>query len=300
MLIKKPVISSPYRSVYTPAGDVYRGVDTDQYKNGEFYIEWLANDFTIIKKDGTWHAYGITHPRPAGFTDTYNFKEDIHEAEFQLFHSSWTGSLGALYNGGTMAEHEKILYPQQRGGINECHAPCIVERDGVHHLFWGPRFIRSAQTTDMFHFTVRDGFYFEGSSVMRDPYIFEEDGTYTMIVVETDGIRASTSTDLLDWSAPRLFHKNPFADSSSTESPCLIKRHGMYYLFWSIWDDQNGAYDERTYVFASSDLDGFNGLHPIAMVDGHAVEIVQEDGQDYIISVFYPQNGLNMARLDWI
>ena len=83
------------------------------------------------------------------------------------------------------------------------------------------------------------------------------------------------------------------------ESPCLIKRDGLYYLLWCIHDGQNGCYDNRTYVFASETLDGFDGRAPLAMLKGHAPELICEDGEWYIVSVHYPVNGLSIAPIRW-
>lgn len=131
-----------------------------------------------------------------------------------------------------------------------------------------------------------------------DPYVFYEDGIYTMVYV-TENLYYRTSSDLLHWSDERLFQANPFCSSASQESPCLFKKHGRYYLTWCIYDGQNGCYDNRTYVFAANSLTEFSGKTPIAMLKGHAPEIVSENGQDYILSVYYPENGLNIAKIQW-
>ena len=68
---------------------------------------------------------------------------------------------------------------------------------------------------------------------------------------------------------------------------------------WCIYDGQNGCYDNRTYIFAANSLNEFTGKAPIAMLKGHAPEIISENGQDYIVSVYYPQNGLNIAKIMW-
>lgn len=57
----------------------------------------------------------------------------------------------------------------------------MVRLGTEYRLFWSPEQIRYATTTDMFHFQTNDTVLFSGVSYLRDPYIFEEDGVYTMV-----------------------------------------------------------------------------------------------------------------------
>ena len=92
---------------------------------------------------------------------------------------------------------------------------------------------------------------------------------------------------------------NPYVCAES-ESPFLWKKDGIYYLIWSIYDSRNGCYDERAFVFAADTLDGLKGVAPLTILPGHAPEIVQGADVDYILSVFYPENGVSAARLRWV
>lgn len=294
-----PRQSTPYRLVYAPAPSVYRGPDTPSFKSGGHYDEWIVNDFTCIRgRDGCWHAFGITHPRPPCFIDEFHCDGDGHEAEFQLFHAVWPGTLAELMKQGRMEDREKILHPQQRlpGEPRECWAPCVVEKDGLYYLFYSPGSIRVAVSSDLYHWQAQ-GPLFDGPAMLRDPYIIAENGVYTMVYVN-DHLYSRTSTDLLHWGPERLFQENPFPGSSQ-ESPCLFRRDGHYYLLWCIHDATNGWYDNRTFVFSADSLEGFSHRAPICMLQGHATELISEDGEDYLLSVFYPQNGLSMARVSW-
>mgnify|MGYP000868259206 CR=1 FL=1 len=298
--IKVPVITTPYRTVYVPGPDTYKGIDTPSFRYGERYDTWIANDFTIVKAyDGCWHAFGIIHPKPPAFTDDFNYSGDVHEAEYQLFHCVFEGTLEALYSGGSFTEKEKVLYPQSRPGeAPECWAPCIIEKDKTYYMYYTPETVRLVTTKDLYNFSPYGKGLFSGLYSLRDPYIFFENGNYIMIYVNGD-LCCRSSADLIHWDEEKLFQKNPFGENSAQESPCLLKRHGMYYLIWCIHDGQNGCYDNRSFVFASESLDGFTGKAPVAMFKAHAPEIVSENGQDYIISVYYPENGLSIAKVSW-
>lgn len=290
----------PYRSVYKPAPDIYRGPETESFKPGEFYKDWIANDFTMIKgSDGKWHVYGIIHPKPPTFINEYDYSGDVHEAENQLFHCVYEGTLDQLYNGGEFEEKDKVLRPDIRPQQDpNCWAPCMYRKGDEYHMLYTPAPVRIVTTKDMYDFQVHDLGLFEGAPGLRDLYIIQEDGLYYVVYV-SDNLNYRTSTDLFEWSEEKLFQKNPFSKGSAQESPCIIRRNGMYYLFWCIYDGQYGSYDSRTYVYASEDLLGFNDKAPIAMLYGHAVEIVTENGQDYIISVYHPENGLSIAKITW-
>lgn len=291
--------SGNFRNIYTPAPDVYNGPETESFKNGEVYGEWIPNDFTFIKdKAGAWHAFGITHPRPPCFTDDYNCSGNGHEAEFQLFHATYKGELNELLKDGKMTDEAKVLYPDERteGEPLECWAPCVTEKDGKYYMFYSPGSIRLAVSDDLYNWESK-GIVFSGPWHMRDPYIFFENGVYTMVYV-SDDLYYRTSADLLEWSEERLFQKNVYPGSAQ-ESPCIVKHDGKYYLLWCICDGSNGWYDNRTFVFSADSLYGFDGKAPVAILKGHAPEMISENGRDYFISVFYPENGLNIRPVEW-
>ncbi len=44
-----PEIDGEYVHIYKPKGDVYNGVDTESFKKGAYYEEWIPNDFSVLK-----------------------------------------------------------------------------------------------------------------------------------------------------------------------------------------------------------------------------------------------------------
>ena len=88
---------------------------------------------------------------------------------------------------------------------------------------------------------------------------------------------------------------NPFLRDNGTgaasESPFLFKRKGFYYLMWAIWDTRCGCYDHRTFLFGARTLEGLARTAPLTMLPAHAGEIYSDESGDYLLSVFYPENG---------
>ncbi len=298
---KKPYIVSDYTNVYSPPSDTYKGIDSLCFKHNTFYKDWISNDFTVIKGlDKKWHMIGITHPTPDGFKDDFEFDMDtIHDAEWQLFHCiSENEFLKDNLHKEAFIDQPKILHPQDRPGEEkECWAPCLLLKDEKYHLIYSPHHMRLATSSDLSEWKV-EGSIFQGNPMMRDPFVYFENSMYYMIYVE-DHLYVRTSKDLFNWSEPKLFQKNPYKNASQ-ESPFLFKKDGVYYLVWCIYDGLNGCYDNRTFVFASKSLDGFDGISPITMLKAHASEMVKdEDVEYYIFSAFYPYNGVNIAKIEW-
>lgn len=295
-----PYLKSPYTTVYRPGGDVYLGPDTLSFKNSQYYEDWIVNDFTVIKGVDGYHLIGITHPKPKGYVDPYHHNPDtLHEAEWQLFHA-FSPCLQAeeLLRENSFTDKEKILYPQQRPGErNEIWAPHCIKKGDLYYLIYSPGEIRLALSADLYHFTPK-GTLLTLEPFDRDPNVCFDGQQYILTYVAGNTLQYRTSPDLLSWSDPSLLQTNPFRNGMS-ESPFLIRRKGIYYLFWAICDGLNGSYDNRTFVFASESLDDFEGRSPLTILPAHAPEILQEEERYYLASVFYPANGVSIAPLGW-
>ena len=296
--VKVPAIVGQYVTVYRPAGDRFPGPDTPQLKAGQFYRDWVPNDHAIIKGlDNRWHAIGITHP----LTTT----ENVHEGEFQSFHAvSAEGALRDVWQDGAWKDRPKILSPAARPGeILENHAPFIIRRGNEYVMVFGPSPLRWATSPDLSTWTAR-GTLLRTPPTGRDPNILLWQDRYYLLYCVEDRVDACTSTDLVNWSAPRTIRKMP--QNVAPESPSLIHCHGTFYLFvcgWDgIWDRQTieGAYQHVTYVYQSDDPLDFESREEVARVESHAPEVFQdEQGDWYISSVEWPARGVNIARLEW-
>ena len=304
MLIKTEPIPIPYRAseyvrIYAPEPDIYRGVRTAHFEPGKLYENWICNDFSILRDGNDWHMVGITHPEPPDFDGAFGFDPDtIHEAEYQLFHCAATAdNFGKLMKKSSFSDLPKILYPAERSGERpEIWAPQLMKH-GEFEIVYSPGSMRIARTKDFESY--ERGVLFECDFPMaRDPYILEEDGRFYCVYCDIGGISLRESADLVNWSEPFGLVKE-FFPGASCESPCLFRRGKYYYLLWSVCDGRNGAYDERTFVYAAENIHDLGRHAPLTVLDAHAAEIVR-DGEDYyILSVFYPENGVSAAKLEF-
>ncbi len=302
--IPLPKLDGDYVHTYSPGGAVYLGPDTPSFRHGTYYDRWITNDFSIIRdKNSVWHAVGITHPAPEGFRSAFDFDcADVHEAESQFFHVTHPGKLSQLLQGTKMQEQPIFFWASQRPGeCAECYAPAVFPEGEGYRMLYTPVCMKSAVTRDFVTWETKGKLFdaMKGNFWMRDPYVYEEDGVYYIIYNDEEILWLRKTRDFVEITEPEVLMPHMFGPHASMESPCFFQRDGWYYLLWSIYDGQNGCYDNRTYVFASRTLEGFYEAAPVAMLPGHAVEVVREDGEYYIFSTHYPHNGLSVAKLKW-
>ncbi len=301
-----PELAGDYVTVYYPKGDVYKGEDSLYFKENTYYESWTVNDFSICNDNGHWHMVGITHPTPPNFTDEYDPGTQVHDAENMLFHCTAEGkTMAEIMRDGAFLDKEKILYPKERENeIPECHAPHVLkDNNGGFNIFYGPRYMRVANTKDFCNFERR--VLFEDGQSARDPFVFFEDGKYYFMYAVENRIDYRTTTDLVNFSEAKTLQVTPWCNAfegiagAAPESPFMFKRKGYYYLSWAIWDNRAGCYDHRTFVYGARTLEGLKNTAPIAMLPAHAGEWYFDESGDYLLSAFYPQNGISIARIKW-
>ncbi len=300
--IPVPEFDGEYVKIYEPKGDTYKGENTKSFKDGEFYDEWITNDFSVLKEGDIWHMVGITHPRPKGFKNEYSFDlSDVHEAEYQLFHATAKGkSFKDVFYKKSFSDNEKILYPKDRPGEKpEMWAPHIMKHGGKYQIIYSPLKMMRMVSEDFKKWDKAKDLFTCKSPVARDPYVFEEDGVFYLLYTEDGYVKYRTSPDMDNWSEEKVLQAPLFKDCE-TESPFMFKRDGIYYLLWCMYDARGGCYDHRTMVFAGETFEELFSSAPITMLNAHAPELVfDEDGDAYLLSVYYPENGISAVKLKW-
>jgi beta-fructofuranosidase len=295
-----PRLDGGYTRVYRPAGDHYHGTPTPELTPGTWYPDWVPNDHGFVcDTDGRWHVFGITHPL------TGSSLERVHDGEVQSFHArAPRGSLAAALRADAWEDLPKVLLPRDRPGeIPEQHAPAIVRRDGTYWMIYGPSPLRLATSSDLHSWTPAGALFSEATGA-RDPGILLWNNLYHMVFCSLNQVRLRTSPDLRHWSTAETLLTLP--PPIAPESPFLVLREGIFYLFvcgWDgVWDqrDLQGAYQHRTYVYAAADLHAFGSGPPLTELEAHAPEVIAgEDGQWYLSSAEWPERGISLAKLAW-
>ena len=300
--MKTPRITGSYTPIYQPDADLFPGPDSLCFRAGQFYMDWIPNDHCFIKDpDCHWHLFGITHPAPPDYLppDRYN-PETIHDGEWQLFHAkSPVSPFSEILQPASWVDQPKILEPAKRPAENKnIYAPHIVHQGNQYFMFYGPGPIRLATSSDLEHWQAQ-GPCFNGPDSSRDPHILRLGDRYLMTYVAENQLLLRQSDNLLDWGPAKIIYQA--TENHAPESPSMVFYENLYYLFWCMWDGQNGPYDDRTYVFCSDNPFDFQQCDPICMLQAHAPEIIcDEKNQWYISSAEKPYRGVSLAPLSWM
>lgn len=292
-----PVITGDYVQIYNPQGDVFSGPDTADLKAGEHYPHWQPNDHCFVKgPDRRWHAFGITHPASAP-------GQRRHQGEYVSFHAvSSAETFASSFARDRWKDAPKVLPPSQRPGESpNQHAPTIVAHDNLYKMIYGPAPFRMAVSKDLYHWTPKGPLEINERHG-RDPSLCVWQDTFYLVYCAGNVVKAATSKNLTAWSEPVEIYKGEVA-SYQCESPTLIRQNGRFYLFWCLWDmaNKNGnGYDERSFVYCSTNPLDFHGQKLVTELKAHAPEVFQDEKQLwYISSAQYPVRGISVARLSW-
>ncbi len=287
-----PKVVDPFVNIYKPGPDVYtlKTVTSRDgnftYKQGETYPEWRTNDHTFIKgPDGRWHCFGITRPWMSG--------DNGHSGEGLCFH--------AVAPKGTFAEAVTFQSWKDLPKIHEgdcAWAPTSIKIGNEYSLI-GSRMGR-VTSTDMMNWKDQGRMKIKGGN--RDPHVLLLKDTYYLLRCDGNGINLVTSADFINWTDPVTIYK-PKETSYQTESPFLVHYEGLFYLFWTLWDQADkttSGYCPRTYVLCSESPTDFHNSPVIKELTVHAPEVIQdENGKWCISSVDHPHRGVSIAPLIW-
>ena len=282
--MKIPYIDGDWRVLFKPI------------QNGDY-----VNDHSIVKaEDGKWHLFGIS-----SFTGI-----PYHERYF-------------VHGVGESLEGEFIEVGKTIDRGTPAWAPCLIEREGNFYMFYGPSPTSLAVSFDMYEW-FGTNVTLKNEPLMgahRDHFVLKiDENSYIMYVVgvyqRRGAVSCFTSSDLLTWDfagyALTSGEKAPLTPAwGAFESPYVIEKDGLYYLFITYTDCSDETYND-TLVFCSENPKSFgeyngeaDGAVPITHLFGHASEVLVENGNYYITTCGWknkpnPNKGtVSIARLKW-
>lgn len=258
---------------------------------------WYINDHCIVSgPDGQWHMFGITHAEPENALDEKHF---AHATAATLTQAPWAKQPFAL--SVSAAQRERILW-----------APHVIRHDGLYHMFYvagdedHTKFkIHLATSPDLKVWTrhpanpmVVDGYD------ARDPFVTRIGDRWVMYYTATSEpaggrhiVAYRTSRDLIQWSARKVAFTDPSSGTygGPTESPFIVRRGDVYYLFIG----PRGGY-VGTDVFRSKDPFHWSPEAKVGQIASHAAEVVRDrDGRWFVTHAGWKQGGLYLAPLLW-
>lgn len=283
--MKFPRISGEWQVLFKPE------------KNGNY-----VNDHTVvIGPDGKWHLYGITSFVGTPAQERY-FVHGCGESLLKPF-----TEVGRSIDRGTLA-----------------WAPCVIQKDAYYYMFYGPSPTSLAVSFDMYEW-FGTNVYLKNEPLMgahRDHFVIKvSDEEYLMYVVgvynKKGAISCFSSSNLIHWDfegyALTSGDDAPLKPAwGAFESPFIVKKDGLYYLFVTYTDCSNDTYHD-TLVFCSEDPKrfgeyngGHGGTEPITKLYAHAAEVLEQDGEFYITTCGWNrkspliQGAVAIARLAWV
>ncbi len=282
--MKIPYISGDWKILFEP------------HKYGNY-----VNDHSIVKgSDGKWHLYGITSHEGSPSCERY-FVHAVGDSLHQPF-----DEVGRSIDRGTLA-----------------WAPCVIQRGENYYMFYGPSPTSLAVSFDMYEW-FGTKVVLNNEPIMaahRDHFVLKlDDNKYLMYVSginnKKGAISCFSSNDLLNWNfegfALTSGDEAPLKPAwGAMESPYVIKKDGLYYLFVTYTDCSNETYN-NTLVFCSENPKCFGeyngegvGSKPITVLAAHAPEIINI-GEEYYITTCGWKNkptpncgAVSIARLKW-
>ena len=99
---------------------------------------------------------------------------------------------------------------------NGKHTNSPIKRNIYHNLSSGRRCVLRKETEDFVSFNRRVQFFDEKTA--RDPFLFEENGVYTVIYAVENRVDYRQSFDLIRFTEACTLQVNPYAEAAS-ESP---------------------------------------------------------------------------------
>lgn len=280
-----PVLAGPWQELFVP------------HKYGTY-----VNDHSIVQDlNGKWHLFGITSFLGGAPNERYF----VHAKGDSLL--SPMKEIGKVIDNGTRA-----------------WAPGVIRNENLYYMYFGPAPTKMAVSIDL-----NEWMWYELElvghpplAIHRDHFVMRlNDYTWMMYAVglyQGRGcVSCCVSNDLLHWrfvqyaltSAPSA----PLTPAwGAFESPYVVCRDGLYYLFVTYTDCRKENYQD-TLLFCSANPYDFgcysgqaDGAQPIARLKAHAGEVLCDPtGQWYLTTCGWRgydipvEGGVAIAPLNW-
>jgi predicted GH43/DUF377 family glycosyl hydrolase len=263
--------------------------------------KWYINDHCFIEDEsGNLHFFGINNPFLKDGSFNYSYHPHISHAVMNTVEEGFI--------------HKNMALSEYNNGNGFLGAPYVVKnRAGKYLMFFqakfdGKRFMELATSDDLQNWERKNEPILFSHDNMRDPCFFQDDNgkSYFYIVTprkEGSSISVMETHDYKSFSEPKeVIHIPDGVSWSGLESPYVVKRKGLYYLFISY---AHRHYDE-TLVIVSEHFDSFKLENTITTLHTHAPEIVNFKGKTYISSCgiegrqMLDNHGLVWYELNWL
>lgn len=287
---------------------------------------WRAKEFAILKHQDQFHLFYMR--RDENLPVDGAFRDLGHATSYDLM--SWT-------------QHDGVIPVRPYNWDNrEIWAPHVVEKDGVFYMFYSSvthdppavdlhQRIGLAISTDLFNWQRFDEPVFECADVpwtycdpttpvggeFRDPFVIPDPaapGEFLMYYVARDDVDrnqylmgAGRSTgDLAVWSSAASFANLHRAKTGSfiIENPALLEHDGLWYLFYTTWNQHPIQYQAGTDPLGAPGTWG----PAISLYDEvgwsrtdtwFGPEVFSDGGIDYFLAVESDFFWVEIQQIDW-
>jgi len=294
----RAVAAEPVTKELVKAGDFVKIYDPSVGEKAKWYI----NDHCFAYgNDGQWHLFGITHEEPAKPMNEIHF---AHATAKKLLQQPWEKQPFAL---SVAAKPWKEIH---------LWAPHVVKHEGLYYMYYcagdddhTKYKLHLATSKDLREWTrhqdnpmVVDGFD------ARDPYVTKVGDKWVLYYTATSDpnkgnhiVASVTSDDLVHWGNRRVVFTDPSKGTwgGPTESPFVVRRGDMWYLFVGPRDIKEGVYN-GTDIFLSKDPFQWRFEDRVGHIAAHAAEVVRDlDGKWYVSRCGWGEGGVYLAPLIW-
>lgn len=281
--MKIPCIASDWKTLFSPR------------KFGDY-----VNDHTLYQDhEGRWNLIGITSKTGVPSDERYF----VHAVSENLHMQ--------------MREHAKVI---DTGTL--AWAPCVVRSSNTYYMYYGPsptKMAVSMDSTEWFGHEIQMN-RLEPMACHRDHFVLQlQENSWIMYASGIHNGKSSIccleSSNLLEWDFKGFAltggEKSPLNPPwGAFESPYVVKKDGLYYLFTTYTDSSKENYHD-TLVFCSRNPYDFGcfeggtaGAVPLTTLKAHAPEIIQCENEFLITTCgwknrSFAKGSVMIAKLQW-